>query len=464
MGNSLAIETKESVGLGEKLGYGLGDFASSFYLNFFGFFLFYFFVDLAGVAPAAIGLMLIVTKLVDAVTDPMMGALADRTRTRWGRYRPYILWGAIPFGLTGVTVFAAPDLDPSAMLVWAYITYTIAMLAFTIVNVPYGGLLGVISPSSHVRSSVAAYRMVFASLAGIAFGILGTTLVRQLGQGDEMRGILLTMACIAALGAVCFLTVFATTKERIPVAPVNGSIQGDLAVLIRCGPWIAIAIAAILGVLSIAARASTALFWFKYVAGDEGEPIFGFIDRVGLFYTALAIGQLAGVVVGNFLHRSFDKRNVVLAGGALMVTGIGLFYIMPLNAVWGQTSAQLLVGIGFGFLMVTAYAMFTDIAEYVTWRSGLQMTGLVIAASIFAVKAGVALGSSIPGFIFGLTGFAPREAQSDSARFGIELAFGIIPAIALLPAAIAMLFYRLDRNTIAKVENDLLRRRAIDET
>ncbi len=169
MRDTLASKTKQSVGLGEKIGYGVGDFASSFYLNFFGFFLFYFFVDLAGVAPAAIGLMLILTKLVDAVTDPMMGALADRTRTRWGRYRPYILWGAVPFGLAGVAVFAAPDLDPPAMLVWGYITYTLAMLAFTVINVPYGGLLGVISPSSHVRSSVSAYRMVFASLAGIAF-------------------------------------------------------------------------------------------------------------------------------------------------------------------------------------------------------------------------------------------------------------------------------------------------------
>jgi GPH family glycoside/pentoside/hexuronide:cation symporter len=461
MKDTLVSKTKQSVGLGEKMGYGVGDFASSFYLNFFGFFLFYFFVDLAGVAPAAIGLMLILTKLVDAFTDPMMGALADRTRTRWGRYRPYILWGAVPFGFAGVAVFAAPDLDPPAMLIWAYVTYSLAMLAFTIINVPYGGLLGVISPSSQVRSSVSTYRMVFASLAGIAFGILGTTLVRDLGQGDEMRGILLTMVCIAGLSTVCFLTVFATTRERIPFAPINGSIQGDLAVLIRCGPWIAVAVASILGVLAIAARASTALFWFKYVAGDDGAPVFSFLDRVGLFYTALAIGQLTGVVVGNFLHRSFEKCNVVIAGGALKVIGIGLFYIMPLDAVWGQTGAQLLVGIGFGFLLVTAYSMFTDIAEYVDWHSGLQMTGLVIAASIFAVKAGVAFGSSIPGFIFGLTGFVAQEAQSEAARFGIELAFGIIPAVVLVPAGVAMLFYRLDRATIAKVETDLARRRAV---
>lgn len=283
--------------------------------------------------------------------------------------------------------------------------------------------------------------------------------MRYLGSGDEMLGILLTMVCIAILGTVCFLIVFATTKERIPFAAQSGSIRGDLAVLIRCGPWIAIACASILGVISIAARASTALFWFKYVAGDDGTPVVGFLDRVGLFYTALALGQLTGEVVGNFLRRGFEKRDVVIMGGALKVLGIGLFYILPLDAVWSQTATQYLVGIDFGFLLVTAYAMFTDIAEYVDWRTGLQMTGLVISASIFAVKAGIALSSSIPGFVLGITGFVPREAQSDAARLGIELAFGIIPAIALIPAAIAMLFYRLDRAIIARIESDLAQRR-----
>lgn len=456
----MASQEHEKIGVGEKLGYGVADLASGLYLNFFGFFLLYFFVDIGGLAPAAIGLMLFLTKLVDAVTDPMMGAIADRTRTRWGRYRPYLLFGAIPFGLTGAAVFAAPDLSPGWLLVWAYVTYTLAMLAYTAVNVPYGGLLGVISPSAQQRASVTAYRMVFSSLGGITMGVLGTTLVREFGGGDEARGILLTMGCIAGLGVVCLLITFFSTRERIPPMKENGAVKDDLAVLVRTLPWIAVAIAAILGVLAIAARAGSALFWFKYVAGADDTPVFLFLDRVGLFYTALAVGQVTGVVLGNFLQRKIEKRSIILAGGVLKLVGILSFYAMPLDAIGGQTAAQLVVGIGFGFLMVMSFSMFTDIAEYIDWKSGLQMTGLVVSASIFAVKAGIAFGASIPGFMLDATGFVPQGEQSEQALMGIETSFALIPAVALLPAMFALLFYRIDRATIERVEADLATRRA----
>lgn len=457
----MASAANERIKLKEKLGYGVADLASGLYLNFFSFFLLYFFVDLGGLAPAAIGLMLLLTKLVDAITDPMMGAISDRTRTRWGRYRPYLLWGAIPFGLLGTLVFAAPEMSNGATLAWAYVTYSLAMLAYTVVNVPYGGLLGVISPNATQRASVAAYRMVFSATSGILIGILGTTMVRELGGGDESRGIFLTMSCIAALSVFCFLTAFATTKERIPPAVENGSIKGDLAVLIRTGPWLATAAAAILGVTAIASRAGSALFFFKYVAGDDGTPVFLFLDRTALFFTALALGQVSGVVLGNFLQRSIDKSHLIIAAGTLKVSAIMLFYFLPLDAVWPQTIVQYFVGVGFGVLMVIAYAMFTDIAEYVDWRSKLQMTGLVIAASVFAIKTGVAFGAAIPGFAMQWTGFVPGESQGEVALWGINLAFALIPAAALVPGAVAMLFYRIDRRLLARIESDLAARRAL---
>lgn len=456
----MADTAHERIGLREKLGYGVGDLASGLYLNFFSFFLLYFYVDLGGLAPAAIGLMLLLTKLVDAITDPMMGIIADRTRTRWGRYRPYLLFGALPFGLFGVLVFAVPDLSTSGMLVWAYVTYTLAMLVYTMVNVPYGGLLGVISPSASQRSSVTAYRMFFSAVSGILIGVLGTTLVREFGGGDEARGIMLTMACIAGISVFCLLATFATTKERIPPAAENGSISSDLKELFRTGPWIAVAIAAILGVVAIASRAGSALFYFKYVAGDFDRPVFLFMDRVALFYTALALGQVSGVIIGNFLQRRFEKNHLIIAAGGLKAGAILLFYFLPLDAVWLQTGVQYLVGIGFGILMVLAFSMFTDIAEYVDWRSSKQMTGLVISASIFAVKAGVALGAAVPGFVMGMTGFVAGEAQSEQALVGINMAFALIPVAALIPGGIAMWFYRLDRQTIVTIENDLAIRRA----
>ena len=455
-GACLTTTSHSKVGLGEKLGYGVGDLASGLMLNFFAYFILIFFVEQGGLAPAAVSLMLLLTKLIDAVTDPMMGAIADRTRSRWGRYRPYLLFGAVPLGVSMVLIFSAPaDMGGTALLIWAYITYTLCMLAFTAVNVPYGGLLGVISPSSQVRSNVTGYRMFFSASGGILVGALGTTLVRELGGGDDRLGIQLTISCIAAVSVFCLLTAFATTKERVPPAPQNGSLKGDFGVLLRTGSWIAVAIAAILAVTSIAARAGTAPFFFRYVAGDEGSPVFLFFDRPALFLTALALGQVSGVVLGALLQKRFEKAHMLIAAGILKGSMIAVFYVLPLDAVWPQTGVQYLVGIGFGVLMVLAYSMFTDIAEFIDWKNNRQMTALVVAASVFGVKAGVGLGSFIPGMVIDLTGFVVGAEQTETALMGIQIAFALIPALLMIPAAGALLFYKIDRATIITVETDL---------
>ncbi|MFW2351418.1 MFS transporter [Qipengyuania sp.] len=443
----------------EKIGYGVGELASSFYINFFNIYLLYFFVELGGVGPAAMGLMLLLTKFFDAVTDPVMGAIGDRTRSRWGRYRPFLLWGAVPFGLFGAAIFAAPPMSPTGMLVWAYVTYTLTMVAFTATNVPYAALMGVISPSADTRASVAAYRMVFSALAVVAVAVVATTLVRELGAGDERYGISLTMVLLAGSSTLALLSAFAFSRERIPPAETNGRIRDDVKLLVHTPAWIAVAIAAVLTPVALAARAGSALFWFRYVAGDDGQPVFLFLDRIGLFYTAFALGQLLGVVLAGALARRFDKGHLVIFAGALKVCAIGAFYIMPLDAIWPQTIAQVVVGIGLGMIMLLAYSMFTDIAEYIEWTTGRQMTGLAVSGAVFAIKTGIALGAALPGMLFALTGFEAGAVQSENAKFGIDLAFAIVPALMIVPAGVAMLFYRLDRATIAELENDLAKRR-----
>ncbi|MEX0341474.1 MAG: MFS transporter [Erythrobacter sp.] len=443
----------------EKIGYGIGDLASSFYINFFNIYLLYFFVELGGVGPAAMGLMLLLTKFFDAVTDPVMGAISDRTRSRWGRYRPYLLWGAVPFGLCGAAIFAAPEMSASAMLVWAYVTYTLTMVAFTATNVPYSALMGVVSPSADTRSSFAAYRMVFSALAVVAIAVIATTLVRELGAGDERRGIMLTMFVVAGAGTLAYLVAFFASSERIPPAPANGRVRDDLLLLISTPAWIAVAIAAVLTPIAIASRASSALFWFRYVADDDGEPIFLFLDRIGLFYTGFALGQLVGVIFAAAMARRFDKAHLLILAGAIEVAAIGLFHMMPLDAVWPQTAAQVVVGMGLGMMMMLAYSMFTDIAEYLEWKTGRQMTGLAVSGAVFAIKTGVALGAALPGLLFALTGFEAGAVQTESAKFGIDLAFAIVPAAIIVPAGAVMFFYKLDRKTIAHFEGELAERR-----
>ena len=273
--------------------------------------------------------------------------------------------------------------------------------------------------------------------------------------------ILLTLFVLAGLGVATYSIAFAASRERIPPAPTNGRIIDDLKVLVRTPAWIAVAVAALLAPVALSARAGSALFWFRYVAGDDGAPVFFFLDRIGLFYSALAIGQLIGVIGANYLARRFDKPVLLIVAGGLKIAAMVVFYMLPFDAVWPQTFVQLFVGVGFGMMMVLAYSMFTDIAEYLEWSSGRQMTGLVISASIFAIKAGVAFGAALPGFLLALTGFEAGAIQSAEARMGIELAFALVPAAAIVPAGVAMYFYRLDRATIAQVETELAERRLV---
>ena len=456
----MAVGDTGRVGIGEKLGYGSGDLAISLFLNFFSLYLLYFFVDVGGLAPVAVGTMMLLVKLFDAVSDPVMGVVADRTRSRWGRYRGYLLWGAVPFGLTGAAIFAAPDLDTSRTLVWAYVTYGFAMVTLTLVGVPYSALLAAISPSARERASTAAYRMVFQSLGGILVGVVGTTLVRQFGQGDEGLGIMLTMFCISVVAVIALLTSFGATRERVPPSSQRNDIGGDISTLVRNGSWIAIAIATVVAPLAIASRASSALFFFKYAANDNGEPVFLFLDRLGLFFTALALGQVTGIIAANLLTRHFDKRTLVILAGFIKGGSLVVFYFLPLDAVWLQTFVQLLIGLGFGMLMILAYAMITDIAQFVEWQSGRQMTALVVSASIFALKTGIAIGAATPGLVMSATGFVANTDQSPEAIFGINFAFTILPALMLIPGLAAIYFYKVDRELLDRIETELADRRA----
>ena len=187
--------------------------------------------------------------------------------------------------------------------------------------------------------------------------------------------------------------------------------------------------------------------------------MFLFLDRTALFLTALAFGQIAGVILGNILRKRFEKSHLLMAAGILKATMIGVFYLLPLDAIWPQTLVQFLVGTGFGMLMVLSYSMFTDIAEFIDWKSKRQMTALVIAASVFAVKAGIAFGSAVPGFMLDLTGFVKDAEQSETALMGIQTAFAVIPAAVMIPAIVALLFYNINRDVIAKMETDLSSRR-----
>ncbi|NRB65643.1 MAG: MFS transporter [Saprospiraceae bacterium] len=244
----------------EKVGYALGDTASNFFFQVFGIFLLFYYTDIFGLAPAAVGMMFLVTKIIDAVSDPLIGLIADRTNSRWGKFRPYILFGAIPYGICGYFMFASPDLSDSGKLIYAYVTYSAMMLIYTLVNVPYSALMGVISPSSIERTKVASYRFIGAFSAGWIVGTFVTPLKNILGGGDEVLGFKITMAIFAVISVILFWVTFATTKERVKPVVEKNTFRSDFSFLLQNGPWLVAFIAGVFTLMNVALRSGGLLY------------------------------------------------------------------------------------------------------------------------------------------------------------------------------------------------------------
>ena len=274
--------------LSEYVGYALGDTASNLFFQTFNIFLTYYYVDVWGLAAASVSWMMLLVRFWDSVADPVMGIIADRTKTRWGRFRPYLLWMALPYGIAGYLIFANPALGPTGKLLYAYATYTLMLLAYTGVNVPYSSLLGVLSPSSQTRTVASSFRFVGAFGGGLLVSLLVRPLVKSLGAGDEVSGFQQTMALFAVLSVGLFWVTFFTTRERVKPPPGQvSSVRGEVGELVRNRPWMILLFAAAFSTTFIVMRSGSTLFYFKYVAGDDGTPILlGTLDRTTIFLSS----------------------------------------------------------------------------------------------------------------------------------------------------------------------------------
>ena len=446
----------EKLSFKEKLGYGLGDSASNFFFQVFNIFLLYYYTDVFGIAPAAVGTMFLVTKLIDAVSDPVMGLIADRTQSRWGSFRPYLLWVAVPYGIFGYLMFASPELSDSGKLIYAYVTYTLMMLAYTAINVPYSSLMGVISPSSHERTKVASYRFVCAFLAAWVVGTFVGPLKNLLGDGDEVLGFRSTMIIFAVISVVMFWITFATTKERVP-PPIDRStnIKADLRALLRNGPWIALFISAVAVLMNLAIRNGALLYYFKYYVGDDGTPLFLIFDKTAVFLSLGLLSMVIGVTFAKSLSKRFDKRDLMIVLTILNAITMALFFFIPPEQYWLMVIVNCVGSLINGPTPALVWSMYADCADYGEWKTGRRTTGLVFSTVLFAQKTGLAVGAGLAGIILGAFGFVANEIQSEEAMFGIRFMFSIIPAILAIIGAIAIIFYKIDRKTLQQMEADL---------
>jgi GPH family glycoside/pentoside/hexuronide:cation symporter len=443
----------------EKVGYGLGDMASNFYMGFFGLFLLYYYTDVFGISPAAAATMLLVTKIVDAVSDPAMGLIADRTDSRWGKYRPYLLWVAIPYALLGYLLFLGPDLSDTGKLIYAYVTYTLVMLAYTAINVPYSALLAVISPVSTERTKATQFRFVFASLGTLCVGAFATPLVGLLGGGDEVLGFRLTIVLFAILSVAIFWITFATTRERIRLKPHTATIGEDFSALAKNISWMVLVATGIVIVVGLVARFASIVFYIKYYVQDTGDAIFWIFDKTAVLTSIGLIGQLIGALITPMLSARFEKHHLIIGVNFLHAVLLGICFVIPPDQFALIVLVHSLGILTFGVTITLLFSMYTDCAEYGEWKTGKNTAGLTVSASMFSLKFGSAVGGALPGFVLAGFGFVANAVQTDQAIVGIRLMFNVLPAVFFLVGGLLMFLYKIDRHTLSRIEAELHERR-----
>ena len=444
----------------EKLGYGLGDTASNFFFATFNVFLLYYYTDIFGLSAAAVGTMFLVTKIVDAASDPIMGLIADRTNSRWGKFRPYLLWAAVPYGLCGYAMFANPDLTYVGKLIYAYVTYSMMMLAYTAINVPYSALMGVISPSSLERTKVASYRFFCAFTAGWLVGTFVTPLKNILGGGNEALGFQYTMAIFAVLSVGLFWITFATTKERVTPVATKSDLKADFRALLQNGPWRVLFITGIVTLMNVAVRNGTLLYYFKYYVGDDGSRIFLIFDKTAVFMSTGLLAMLIGVSLTKTLSARFEKRKLMIVLSLLNAVSMGLFFITPPDQYWLMVAVNCVGTLVIGPTPALVWSMYADTADYGEYKTGRRTTALVFSTVQFSHKLGLAVGAGLAGIILAGFGFVANEVQTETAMLGIRFMFSVFPAVLAVIGVIAIYFYRIDSALIRRMERELEERHA----
>ena len=446
------MPTPERLSFVEKLAYGLGDTASNFYFQFFNIFLVFYYTDIFGLAPAAVGTMMLVLRIFDAVIDPAMGVVADRTSTRWGKFRPYILWMALPYGIAGYAMFLNPNLTQGGKLAYAYVTYGLMWLAYSAINIPYSALMGVMSPSSEQRTSLSSFRFACAFLGGYLITQTVVPLKRILGGGNEAEGIRYTMLIFSVASVALFLFTFAKTRERVaPPVGQRSDFRTDLRNLLHNGPWIALFFSALFTLINAAVRGGCTIYFFKYVVGDE--------NQFTKFGPSGQIAFIAGALCTKWVLKLGDRRTLMIILSVLNALLMGAFFVVDPQAHWTLIVLNVVASFVVGPTPAILWSMYADTADFGEWKFRRRSTGLVFSASVFSQKIGLAIGAGALGWMLGAFGFVANTAENPATILGIRLMFSIIPCVLALLGALAIFFYPISDVRMKEIEGDLAARK-----
>ncbi|WP_019026130.1 glycoside-pentoside-hexuronide (GPH):cation symporter [Colwellia piezophila] len=432
----------------EKIAYGLGDTASNIIFQTVMMFLLLFYTDVMGLSPAAVGTMFLVVRLIDAITDPIMGNIADNTKTKWGQFRPYLLWLAFPFAIISILAFTTPDLPDDTKIIYAFVTYTLLMIAYTAINIPYCALGAVITADAKERVTVQSYRFVFGMLGGVIVAGLTLPMVEFFGNGDSAKGYQMTMIVMSSLGLILFLLCFLGTKERVSL-PENqsSSFKENMQSLWKNDQWRILCMAALFLLTGQVLRFTLAVYYVKYFLGRE--------DLITSFLTLGVIASMIGCAVAQPLAKRVCKIKAYIALQLISAT-ICLFSFFI-----GEEQIVL------AYIAFIAWKFFLDMATPLLWakmadtidyghkKTGLRITGMVYSGVIFFIKMGVAIGGALAGWLLAFYNYQADVVQTEATKQGILLSFTVLPALGSFAVAWVMRKYTLTEQQVVKIQAQL---------
>lgn len=476
----------------EKIGYSLGDLAANLVFQTLVTYLAFFYTDIYGLETIDASAIILVVGLVAAFGfNPIIGTLSDRTNSRWGKFRPWILFSSVPLGLIALLAFSTPDFEYKGKVIYAAVTYTLLLLLYAANNLPYSALSGVITGDMGDRNSLSSYRFVAVMFAQFFVQVFMLPIIETAGGGDKAQGIEIVMTWLAIIGTVMLLITFFTTKERIiPKPEQKSSVREDLADLIKSRPWLIMLTLTTLLFITLAMKGGSYVYYFKNYVNKERltnfiSPILDFLSEIGvnffgadpisagfgLFNAGGIIFMIFGIGLSKKLADKYGKRDVFNLFLFISTLFILVFYFFDTSSVELMFAAQIGHGFFYGITIPILWAMIADVADYSEWKNNRRATAIIFSAMMVGLKGGLTIGSSLLTSIIGAYGYITKEAaeasgiaqelitQPESAIEGTRMLVSIYPSIPFLIGCGLLFFYEINKNMEIQIEAELKQRR-----
>ncbi len=471
----------QKLSIREKIGYSLGDLAANLVFQTLVTYLAYFYTDIYGLETGDASAVILTVGLVAAFGfNPIIGAIADRTNTKWGKFRPWILWTAIPLGIAALLAFSTPDFEYKGKVIYAVITYTLLLLLYAANNLPYSALSGVITGDMGERNSLSSYRFVAVMAAQFFVQVFMLPIIESAGGGDKAVGIEIVMTWLAIIGTVMLLITFFTTKERVvPTPEQKSSIKEDLGDLVKNRPWIIMLTLTTLLFITLAMKGGSYVYYFENYVDKTAlteflQPILDFLSGIGmnffgdnpvsagfgLFNGGGIIFMVVGIMFSKRLADKYGKRDIF--GIFLFVSTIFilLFYFFPSKSIGLMFGSQILHGFFYGITIPILWAMIADVADFSEWKTTRRATAIIFSAMMVGLKAGLSIGSSLVAWILGQYNYVPSaDSQVESAIHGTKMLVSIYPSIPFLIGVGLLFFYEINKKMEVQIESELSERR-----